>query len=333
MVKYLQFRYPNRRRELFVLRFFSDVIMVDGKSDLVYQHSYACRYTANNSKWSIYQVGIPEKIQKIITETFELNPEKLLEKYDPEQESSDFVYEFDSNDLVQHTAIVDIFIEGKTSIDPALETFSIKGAEKLPQSDKIDFFIHEFLLNDEALLLFSKQINSKVTKKTFFELSDDDFREIDTERIYVFSDDVTCALFKGKYYIFNVTNFHGIFKYWDRLFQIRDEVISKIEQKAIISNFKDYKDQYLKFYNLKALIKIKEYQQDMEVFIRENKDQITKICNEHRLNLEFDSAYCKFKLLEKEGVTVLNRILSNRSGFNLNDEFITFPSFKSHQRA
>ena len=155
------------------MRLFSDVIISNGNIALAYQHSYACRYIANNSKWSIYQVSIPKKIQDFIVKSFTKNSNKPLEKYDPEQESSDFVYEFDSNDLVQHTAIVDTLIRGVSGSESSSssEEFCIKYAEQLPQSDKIDFFIHEYLLNNKSILLFSKQINSKVTKKPFFELS------------------------------------------------------------------------------------------------------------------------------------------------------------------
>jgi len=163
-------------------------------------------------------------------------------------------------------------------------------------------------------------------------LSNDDFREIDTEKIYIFSDEVGCALFDGTYYIFNVNHFHEIFKYWDRLYQIRDDVLSTIEQKSIVSNFEEYKDHFLRFYNLKSLIKIKEYKEDMETFIQRNKDQLFRICNEHLIDLEFDPKKCKFKILGKEGVTILNRILSNRSGYNLKEEFVTFPTFKNHSR-
>lgn len=317
------------------MRLLSEIIEIKDQKKFEYVNSYTCKYSKKKNILYIFQVTIPTKVQEDLSEKLQKQiTDKKLEHYDPEQESQDTVYEFKGKQLPQHFAITNTFYNSELKEDNnALTEFEIKNSEDLPPSDKIDFYIHEYLFEGKKVLIFSKQVNSKITKKTFFELNGSEFKEIDNKKLYLFSNDITCLLYEENYYIFNIKNFHGIFKYWEELIKIRDEIIIDLEKENIISNFSDYKEEYSKFYNITTLLKLQHYKGGMQKYIKDHTQQLSDICtNNNNVGLKFDSKKQQFEILDKAGVTVLNRILSDRSGHNLNSEFITFPSFKKHNK-
>jgi len=293
-----------------------------------YSCSFACRISSNNKKWFISETTMPHDYLEELALIYKGESEKQIESYDPEQESSDYVYEFNSENLIQQDAFSNVFL-GLTN--QTLENFTIETEEEFPISSKIDFFIHEFSFVDEKIFIFSKQTSSNVTKKKLYSFGGEEFIKLEKKDIYILNEDISCIYSDKKYYISNMKNFHGIFKYWKKLEEIRRGVLDNLSNKGIISNFREYREIYEKFYNLKTVIKIKEYEADMDTFIKVNKAKLSDICNTNDLNLNFDQNTCQFTINSADGVTILNRILSNRSGYNLMDDFVTFPSFKTHK--
>ena len=314
-------------------KFFKEVTEKLGLKE--YSHSFLCFNKSNNLKWFIKRVELPEEHIKDITRNFNESLGKPLQLIDYEQYSTDNVYRFNGENLIQHAEMKSNIL-GKANETNELmkeeKKFTIETAEKLPVTGKIEFVIHFFNENGQDILLFTKHQGSSLMKKTIYSFSDNEFKEIDKENLYLFNTNVTCACINDHYYIFDVDKFTGLFKYWDKLKEMRDDVIQDIQALKIVSNFEEYNEIYQKFYNLKSIIKIKEANIDLKEYISDNKDRFEQICTENNLSLTFDKRKESFNITANEGVTVLNRILSGRSGHHLSGHFITFPSFIGYEK-
>ncbi|MFW2109610.1 DUF4868 domain-containing protein [Bacillus spizizenii] len=301
-----------------------------------YLNSYSIRNSSSNKKWFVYRMTLPHEYIEKITELFKQKLNLTIEEFDVEQESQDFVYSFSGNNLIQHDKFKEYFI-GTSEVNNThsdkenFNEFEINSEENLPVSNKIDFIIHEFKSGDQQLFIFTKHKNKGITKSKLFNFNGDDFKVMDNSKIYVFDENISCAFINDEYYIFESKNFQSIFKYWEELYKIRDTVIEDLRKNSYITNFTEYEEDYKKFYNMSTLIKIKEFQNDIPTFLNENKRKLKEICDNNALNLTFNPKTCQFTIEKKEGVTVLNRILSNRSGHNLYQQFVTYPSFKTHK--
>ncbi|MGE7860395.1 Kiwa anti-phage protein KwaB-like domain-containing protein [Bacillus mobilis] len=314
--------------------FLSSVLPITLQS-LQYDTSFACRYNTKKNKWSIYGINLPKLVLEELKENTIKGLEKKLDEYDPEQESKDNVYKFDSNLLVQQQMILQKFLNKNTSqVTGEAMSFDIVNAEKIPNSSSIDFMIHKFSGEvqgkTEDILVFSKHKKLKILNKVYKIFSNEDFHKVEKENLYIFNTQVTCIYYTGFYYIYNVGEFHEIFKYWEKLKEKRNEVLNFIEQEGLVSNLDDYKKTFEQHYNMKSMVKIDPA--FAKEFVQNNKESICQICEENELDLEFNKENQQFTLKSDEGVTTLNRILSKRSGHNLVKEFVTFPTFKKHQK-
>ncbi|KLV14237.1 Kiwa anti-phage protein KwaB-like domain-containing protein [Bacillus altitudinis] len=332
-------------------------------TDLNYTCSYTCRVPASNKKWFVHRTNLPDEyINKLLTLFYE-KLDLQVEDFDVEQESKDYVYEFESNDLFQHKTIAQYFIN--SDVDDVVNTvdvgdatagdvvntvnavddykkknggivkqaakFKIDHEENLPTSEKIDFIIHEFQIEQQKVFLFTKHGKSNITKNKLFNFTGEGFNVLNKSNLYVFNEDISFILLNDKYYIFSPFQFQSIFKYWEELYKIRDEVLNDLKEKSYITNIDDFEEDYNKFYHMKSIIKIREYQEDIPTMLKENKQELKEICESNDVNLEFDSDKCQFTIKDPKGITILNRILSNRSGHNLHKDFVTYPSFKTHK--
>ncbi len=111
---------------------------------------------------------------------------------------------------------------------------------------------------------------------------------------------------------------------------MRTKVLNFIEKENMISNIEEYRKIFTEHYNLKSMVKIDP--QKAKEFVYDNRNEIKRVCDENHLSLDFDEEKIQFTIGNESGVTTLNRILSERSGFNLREEFITFPTFKKHSK-
>ncbi|WP_024718797.1 Kiwa anti-phage protein KwaB-like domain-containing protein [Bacillus altitudinis] len=311
-------------------------------ADLNYTCSYTCRVPASNKKWFVHRTNLPDEyINKLLTLFYE-KLDLQVEDFDVEQESKDYVYKFESNDLFQHKTIAQYFINSDVvnTVDPVddnggivkqAEKFKIDHEENLPTSEKIDFIIHEFQSEHQKVFLFTKHGKSNITKNKLFNFTGESFNVLNKSNLYVFNEDISFILLNDKYYIFSPFQFQSIFKYWKELTKIRDEVLNDLKEKSYITNIDDFEEDYKKFYHMKSIIKIREYQEDIPTMLKKNKQELKEICESNEVNLEFDSDKCQFTIKDPKGITILNRILSNRSGHNLHKDFVTYPSFKTHK--
>src|SRR5699024_4515346 len=138
---------------------------------------------------------------------------------------------------------------------------------------------------EQEILIFTKHNKSEILKKIFWLNNQEDFKAMDKDKLYVFRDKITCV-YHGNYFIFDQNEFHELFKYWEHMEMIRDKVINHLEDNRIVKNISDYKDTYKKHYNMKSIIKIDT--ENVQDFIKENKNTIHEICSSLDISVDFD---------------------------------------------
>lgn len=315
-------------------QFLKDYLGNNIGSQLKYQVSYACRYNTKKTKLFVHTLTLPKYIITALTTSFlDGFKDKPVENYDPEQTDKDNIYKFNGEQLLQQSALLN-FLSLKTVKTDNDEGFEVENADQLPQSDKINFIISKFLYNDngvqKVILFFSKHKTNSILEKIYKWFTNEEFKKLEKKELYVFNDYISCFYFDDDYYIYNVDEFHQIFKYWEKLKEVRNKIINSLEQENIISNMEEYKKEFEQHYNLKSMVKIDPT--SAKSFVKTNSRKIKKICETNELNLTFNEKKQQFTIVDKDGVTILNRILSERSGHNLQDDFVTFPSFKKHPK-
>jgi Domain of unknown function (DUF4868) len=304
---------------------------INNTSEIEFIQSYSMRYNTKKNKIFMHKLQLPLDIRTEIFDSFKLGLNKTINDYDIESQDPDFISNLSGNLLIHHDPIKNTFFNDSRNINTQEEPLiSLENEKELPLSDKIDFLLLHVKIkkNNKSVLLFLKQKSDSILKKRFFRKKGNEFDILDNENLYIFDTSVSCILYEDTYYIYHIGQFNQIFKYWDALEKKSKEVQDFLEKEEIVSNLDKFKETFGKHYNLKSITKINP--KEVKPFLEKNKDDIKKACEERQLHLQFDDSILQFTVDDDKGVTILNRILSKRSGYSLEGFFITFPTYEKH---
>ncbi|MFC7062839.1 Kiwa anti-phage protein KwaB-like domain-containing protein [Halobacillus seohaensis] len=305
----------------------NEIISEDVIDSLEYKNSLTCKYNTKGDEISASTVSIPDEIVNYIVTNLKKKLDYAVDDYDPEYPNERTILKFDKTLLIQHETFMNFLYPDTEEGEHANPNFGIVNAERLQKPDKIDFVVHIFKYGEEEILIFTKHSKPELLKKIYWLQSQEDFKKIDKDRLYVFKDKITC-LYYGDYYIYDKTEFHQLFKYWEKLEEVRDNVVNHLEREGIVSNLSEYRDKYKKHYNMQSIIKIDT--DNVKNFIKTNEGTLEDICDQLDLDIKFDKSNNQFEIEDEKGITILNRILSYRSGFNLTKDFVTFSTYQAH---
>lgn len=300
------------------------------------QTHYLISYSNNKEKLYTHSAALNNTFLDDLRIQVEKKYELPLDNFETEKEIDDKVYVFSEKDkagLKFYKEILNM-LKIKSTI-PGEPRNVIVQATKMPTPSKLKFIISHFKTSSgDDILLFTKQdrIGIPNKKKAWKYNGKDDFKVVDLDNIYLFNSFPTCIFINEKIYVIDYKGFIEIFGYKQHLEKHVNEVIKMLDKSKIISNMSNFKDSFTKYRYFNALTKIAKDSTIVTDFIISNDDDIKKITSDYEVHFDYDPTNNNFKLHNEEGIKILVRLLSDRAGFNLAKDFITYPSSDSIKR-
>ncbi|MEK4630312.1 Kiwa anti-phage protein KwaB-like domain-containing protein [Solibacillus sp. FSL R7-0682] len=204
---------------------------------------------------------------------------------------------------------------------------AIEISEELPSAKELNFIIHHLKVDDNNILLFSRQNRISLNKKKrIYQInSDNDFRLVNDEDFYLFNPFIICIFINNDVYVADFRNFIEIFNYKQHLKSHVDEVINVLEQESIIMNMEPFREEIKHYRHFNALTKVSKNPTEIKSYISKYKKKIQDISQKHKVKFTFNPVDENFEVEDEEGIKIIIRIISDRAGFDFGDEFITFP--------
>ncbi|MFJ5766765.1 Kiwa anti-phage protein KwaB-like domain-containing protein [Lysinibacillus sp. NPDC093210] len=294
------------------------------------QAHYLMSYSPNKEQLFMHSANLDSNFLKDLKSNVADKYELPLDTFETEKEIDDKVYIFppkDKDGLKFSKEILDVFkITTGTIIG---SNNSITTATKIPTPTNLKFIISHFKTNSgNNVLIFSRQdrIGVPNKKKAFKFNGNDDFNIVNIDDIYLFNPFPTCIFINEDIYVIDYKGFIEIFQYKQHLTTYVNDVIEMLEKSAIISNMSSYKTSFGKYRFFNALTKIDKDPNAVLKFVKSNAADIQKITTEYEVHFNYDSTQNNFHILDEEGIKILVRLLSDRTGFNLANTFIMYPS-------
>lgn len=299
-------------------------------SNLEYVSSYLCRITGTKKKMLISSATMPtEHIEELKTKLI-LKSELPLDDFEVEKELDDKVYIFkDYSNLNFYHNICELFSIPQNNSNSIIDNQIIQTENKFPSPDKLDFIIHHFNdsldTNSQPILIFSKQNRVALNKKkAFYNLQDSDFVKFETDSLYALNPDITAIMINDIMYVSNFKNFINLFNFKDYLKTLVTDVIGKIQDTEIISNYSDYEEEITHYKYFNSLTKVPNDIASIKKQVTANKEKILKIQEDFECNYTFDEVNENFAITNVDGLKLVIRILSDHAGFDFNNSLITF---------
>ncbi|MER1958843.1 MAG: Kiwa anti-phage protein KwaB-like domain-containing protein [Solibacillus sp.] len=297
---------------------------------------YFMSYSTNKEKLYTHSATLNNNFLKDLKSQVEEKYDLPLDTFETEKEVDDKVYTFSEEDKVGLKFYKEILTMLKINATTPNEPGNIiKQATKIPTPSNLKFIISHFqTATGDNILIFTKQdrIGVPNKKRAWKYNGKDDFNVVDLENIYLFNSFPTCIFINENIYVIDYKGFIEIFGFKQHLEKHVDEVREMLEDSGIISNMPTYKDSFKQYRYFNALTKIPNDSQVVSKFIKSNAPDIKKITSEYEVHFEFDSSKHNFRIQKEEGIKILVRLLSDRAGFNLAKDFITYPSRESIKR-
>ncbi|MGK4115696.1 Kiwa anti-phage protein KwaB-like domain-containing protein [Lysinibacillus capsici] len=294
---------------------------------------YLMSYSSDNKKLLTHSANLEKSFLDELKIQFESKYDLPIETFETEKEIDDKVYLFlekDKAGLKFYKEILTLLNIKKFNIDNA-----ISQANKIPNPSKLKFIISHFeTKSNDHILIFTRQdrIGIPNKKKAFKFNGKEDFKEVTIDDIYLFNTFPTCIFINEEIYVIDYKGFIEIFQYKEHLKNHVNDVVDMLESSSIITNMNHFKDSFKKYRFFNALTKIDKDPKNVSQFVKSNANDIEKITREYEVNFKYDSKNNNFEIGNEEGIKILVRLLSDRTGFNLAKDFILYPTRETINR-
>lgn len=306
---------------------FKDILTEDFNFDENHTTSFLCKQNSTRKKIFVSSATLPTEHMDQLKDDLLSKLELPITTFELEKEADDNVYEFnDSENLSFYQEIVEYFISN-TGDDNNQGDKEIVVSEQIPSAKDMKFIIHQFEVNENKILVFSRQnrisLNSK--KNIFHYRNNEDFTLVDDKKYYMFNPNVTCVFVNNQVYVVDYKGFIEIFNYKEYLKDRVIQVIETLEDEGIIQNIESYKEDLGKYRYFNSLTKVDPNGANIKSFINTYKATIKEISTNYDVKFSFDDTSNSFIVEEEAGLKLIIRIISERAGFDFNNELITFP--------
>jgi len=300
------------------------------------QTHYLMHYSSDKQRLYTHSANLDEDFIKQLKFNMESKYDLPLDTFETEKEIDDKVYFISNQDKIGlkfYDDILDLF-----NIKPSITTksnSSISPGNKIPSPSKLKFIISQFKTkSDENILIFTRQdrIGIPNKKKAFKFSGGEDFKVVEIDDIYLFNPFPTCIFINEDIYVIDYKGFIEIFQYKEHLKKHVSDVIEMLEKSTIISNIGSYKKNFNEYRYFNAITKIDNDSSNVVKFIKSNEAEIKKITNDYDVHFDYDSSQNNFQILKEDGIKILVRLLSDRTGFSLANNFIMYPTRETINR-
>lgn len=303
---------------------------------LNYIESYLCNFNTKKDKVRQIKVTLPDVHTSDVIDNFNKLLNLPIDTFEVEKELDDVVYKFDDNLQLKYYSEICNSLDIGTNRSNENQMMILT---EMPSPSNLKFIIHklQYKLNEETqdIFIVSKQDRIALNKqKNLFMRTDDDFRKIDNSKFYIFNSSITCIFVEDDIYVVDYKKFIDLFNYKEYLQNKVNNVINIFKSERIISNFEQFKEALSSYRNFNSLTKVSEDATVIKNFLR-NENNIRKIeliQNQFECYFEFNSKTPSFQINEELGLKIMIRIISNRAGFDFEDNPVTFASKYSLKR-
>ncbi|MFJ8262686.1 Kiwa anti-phage protein KwaB-like domain-containing protein [Rummeliibacillus sp. NPDC094406] len=303
-------------------------------AELEYIESYLCNFNSNKDKLRKIDAILPEEHILEIKNNFKNLLELPIDTFEVEKELNDVVYQFDDKDqLKYYSAICNSLNICPNNSNYNSNSEEMLKLEEMPSPTNLKFIIHKMRYvkeqNEQCIYIISKQDRIALNKKkNIFMRTEEDFCEMDNSKFYIFNSYITCIFVEDKVFVVDYKNFINLFNYKEFLQTRVNQVIDNFQSEGIISNFEEYKDSLNHYRNFNSLTKVSEDPESIRNFLQKNSniEKIEKIQNQYECFFKFDKETHKFEISGELGLKIMIRIISNRTGFDFEDNPFTFAS-------
>lgn len=305
-------------------------------ANLNYIESYLCNFNTKKDKVRKINATLPEEHISDVINNFNNLLSLPIDTFEVEKELDDVVYKFDDNLQLKYYSEICNSLDIGTNEANEDEMVILN---EMPSPSNLKFIIHklQYEANEETqdIFIVSKQDRIALNKqKHLFMRTDDDFSKIDNSKYYIFNPFITCIFVEDDIYVVDYKKFIDLFNYKEYLKNRVNNVINIFESEHIISNFEQFKDSLNSYRNFNSLTKVSEDATAIKNFLinENNINKINLIQNQFECYFEFNSKTSSFQINEELGLKIMIRIISNRAGFDFEDNPITFASKYSLRR-
>lgn len=309
------------------MKLFKDLFTENFNFDENHTTSFLCKQNNSRKKIFVSSVILPIEHMEQVKGDLLSKLDLPITTFELEKEADDNIYKFtDSENLSFYKEIINYFIstteDGTNNSDKEIII-----SEQIPSARDLKFIIHQFEVNENKILVFSRQnrisLNSK--KNIFHFRNNADFTLVDDKEYYMFNPNVTCVFVNNDVYVVDYKGFIEIFNYKEYLKDRVSKVIEILENDGIIQNIESYKEEIGKYRYFNSLTKIDPNGSNIKSFINTHKKTIKHISNNYDVKFSFDDTSNSFIVEEEDGLKLIIRIISERAGFDFKNELITFP--------